>query len=385
MKKISLKQARQLAIHQQGLYAKTSNKGKSGLLQVIEQIGYVQIDTISVIARAHHHILWNRVHRYDPAWLSRLEEDRSVFEYWAHAASYLPMKDFRYSLIMKESFRNETASMLRYFKKDPKRKAYVLDRIKAEGPLMSKDFKNTEKPKKPSNGMDWTRNPFNVALRLLFMEGRIMVAHRKGFQKAYDLTERVLPSFVDPSLPSREEFIRHLILRDIHAHGLVRPTEIGYLLSGTNKDIETILKKMLSEGDILEMQVEKLGPKPYYTTGRLYDELENLKNRRTLTILSPFDNLIIQRKRAEELFDFKYILECYVPAAKRKFGYFCLPILKGHQLLGQIDLKADRKTKVLYIQNLIWEQKIKNPDRYEADLQRSLLNFAAFNDCEKVL
>ena len=381
---MSLIQARNLAIHHQRLHEKTSYKGKSGLQQVIEQIGYVQIDTISVVARAHHHILWNRVHRYKPEWLSQLEEERKVFEYWAHAASYLPIRDYRYSLIRKRTFADGTSSWLRYFNNDKTVKNYILDRIKAEGPLMSKDFKTESKVQRASVGMDWQANPMNLALRLLFMEGKIMVSHRKGFQKAYDLTDRVLPDQVDRTFPSREEYIRHLILRDVQAHGLVRDTEIGYLLKGTGKDIQQMLKKMISRNELVEVLVDKTGVKPYYTTPDLYLASQSLPSKRTLKILSPFDNLIIQRKRAEELFDFNYILECYVPAAKRKFGYFCLPILKGNRLLGQIDLKVDRKTKTLWVKNLIWEEWVKDPSRYSEAFRKGLQEFQEFNNCVEI-
>ena len=381
MKKMSVAQARNLAVHSQLLHQKTSYKGKSGLQQIIEQIGYVQIDTISVVERAHHHILWSRVHRYQPEWLRQLEEERKVFEYWAHAASYLPMRDFRFSLIRKRSFTDGTSPWLRYFKTDKNAKAYIMDRIKAEGPLMSKDFKPKGKIKRAAVGMDWQANPMNMALRLLFMEGSIMVAHRKGFQKAYDLTERVLPEHVDRSIPSREHYIRHLIHRDVKAHGLVRETEIGYLLKGTGKDVQKVLRSMLTQGDLLEIFVERAGAKPFYTTPAQYEASHSLPARRALKLLSPFDNLVIQRQRTEELFHFKYILECYVPAAKRKFGYFCLPILKGNRLVGQIDLKADRKTKILWIRNLWWEDWIKDRDKYTESLRKGLSEFQQFNQC----
>ena len=192
--------------------------------------------------------------------------------------------------------------MLRYLKADPKKKQYALDRIRAEGPLMSKDFKNPDRPRKPGTGMDWTVNPMNLALRLLFMEGQIMVAYRKGFQKAYDLTERVLPPTADTTHPTSDEFIQYLIRRDIRAHGLVRASEIGYLLKGTGKPVERMLYTMLDEGEIREVAVQGLGALPYYTTPQHLASVENLSSKRTLKILSPFDNLVIQRKRAEELF-----------------------------------------------------------------------------------
>lgn len=380
METISLKQAHQLILHCQGLSGQPKPRGIDGTRQVIRQVGYIQIDTIAVIERAHHHILNSRVAGYQPAYLQALEEDRSIFEYWAHAASYLPMEHYRYSLPRKQDFQTGKEQ---WFKREPKTLKYVLDRIVAEGPLMSKDFK-PETTQSTTNGMDWARNPMNMALRQLFMQGKIMISARQGFQKVYDIPERVLPPNTNTSMPSPSEYIRHLIERDVQAHGLMKAKEMGYLLKGTSKPIQQTLQEMVEAEALVEIMVEGQGQTIYYSNPALLERLHALKVQKQLHILSPFDNLLIQRKRMEELFNFSYTLECYVPAPKRKVGYFSLPLLYGNQFVGQIDLKAERKTKTLTIKNLIWEPHLKQLSSMEQQLEKSLAAFAIFNNCEHV-
>ncbi|NRB46082.1 MAG: winged helix-turn-helix domain-containing protein [Saprospiraceae bacterium] len=380
MDTLSLKEVRRLILHQQGLSGQAQPKGVAETLRQIQQIGYVQIDTISVIERAHHHVLKSRIQDYQTRFLQQLEADRSVFEYWAHAAAYMPIENYRYSLPRKKDFQSGKEQ---WFKRDTKTLNYILDRLKAEGPLQSKDFKPAT-VKKNSNGMDWSRNPMNQALRQLFMQGYIMISARKGFQKVYDITERVVPAHIDQSPPSQAEYLQHLILRDIQAHGILKPKEMGYLLRGTSKPIQQQLAQMVEAGTLVPVSVEKQGQTQYYTTAELLDTIGNLKLRKRLHILSPFDNLLIQRQRMEELFDFSYTLECYVPGPKRQVGYFALPILYGDQFVGKIDLKADRKRKVLMIQNLVWEPKLRQKEKMEGLLEKSLAKFAAFNNCEGV-
>lgn len=383
MTRLTIQEARTLAIHSQLLNQPLPAKGKAALLDVIEHLGYIQIDTISVVARAHQHVLWTRLPDYQESDLKTLEEkDRAVFEYWAHAASYLPMRDYRFSLVRKSEFLNgETV----WFEKNHKLIHYVFDRIKAEGPLQSKDFENPDKGKKSeTNGMDWSRNPVNLALRLLFMEGKIMVSHRRGFQKTYDLPERILPSHVDTTPPDRETYARYLIGRDARAHGLIKARETAYLLKNMRTPVNRVLREMVEEGLLVEAQVEGRDGETYFVHAPLLEQFPTGSSRREMTILSPFDNLVIQRKRLSELFDFDYTLECYVTAPKRKFGYFSLPVLWGDRFAGQLDLKADRRSQTLIIKNLQWEKGLGTKAADKKALSRSLRNFATFNGCNRV-
>lgn len=379
MVNLSKTEARTLTLHHQYLSRTPTPRGQQGALEVIEQLGYLQIDTISVVSRAHHHILQSRVTKYQESHLAKLEAERHIFEYWAHAASYLPMKDYRFSLARKEAFARDKGH---WFKKDTKMMAFVLDRIQQEGPLMSKDFEKLLKPDLRKTQKDWATNPVKQALHELFMEGKLMITGRKGFQKIYDITERVIPNHIDTSVPSRKEYLQYIIERDVQAHALIKAREIGHLLKGTKKEINELLVEMTHSGQLLEITIE--GEGGYYTKPEYLENLSSVKRKRSLWILSPFDNLVIHRKRLEELWDFQYTLECYVPAAKRKVGYFSLPLLMGTKFIGQIDLKADRKKKVLRIKNLVWEKKVKTPEKYMPTLLKRLNEFAVFNQCERV-
>ena len=261
----------------------------------------------------------------------------------------------------------------------------VLDRIIAEGPLMSKDFKADVKTKSSSTGMDWARNPLNLALRQLFMEGRIMVTGRRGFQKVYDLPERVLPSGVNTEPPTQEEYIRHLIRRDVRAHGVIKAREMGYLLKkNVRAELRLMLKEMVKSGELVEVGIEKEGAEPYFTFPGILTTRSETKPAEVQRILSPFDNLVIQRSRLEELFGFAYTLECYVPATKRKFGYFGLPLLAVDTFVGQIDLKADRKTGTLLVRNLTWVSGRRPRDEQMTLLVEGVQNFARFNGCDRI-
>ena len=261
MKTLDIKEARALILESQLLHNKSKLKGPEGTLQAIRQLGYIQIDTLSVVARAHHHVLKSRVSDYDNSYLRALdEEQRQVFEYWAHAASYLPMDDYRFTLPRKTSIGNGDGF---WYERQPKLMTYILDRIRAEGPLMSRDFAQPE-GKKSSSAPVWSSNPIKRALQQLFMEGQLMVQARKGFQKVYDLKERVLPSTVDQSMPSLEEYLDYLILRDIKAHRLIKGRDIGYLIRKIKPDLKARLKALTLSGQIEEVQIKGHAGEPYF-------------------------------------------------------------------------------------------------------------------------
>lgn len=360
------------------LSGRSTYRGIEGTQAVIEKLGYIQIDTISVIARAHHHVLYTRIPDYRSEYLEALEQKRKVFEYWAHAASYLPMKDFKYSLVFMEKIK---AGEGHWRKKDKKWMQYVYDRIKAEGPKMGRDF---SKDKTLQYDHAWGGHPINQALRQLFMEGELMVTGRKGFQKIFDLTQRVLPQDIDTRLPSEEDYYKYLILRDLRANGIMKAREFGHLITIPKKSQERLLAELQESGEISKVQVKGVDGQVYYTIRESLENFETKRRKKYIKILSPFDNLIIQRKRMIDLFDFNYTLECYVPSAKRKVGYFSLPLLWGTAFVGQIDLKADRKKKVLIVKNLVWQTPLKNKERIIPDLNVALTAFTKFNACNQI-
>ena len=209
---LTISQARRLALNRQGLGKKDAfGRGIDAVERTIKTLRYVQIDTISVVDRAHHHVLKTRVSNYQPANLDKLLTDRkSIFEYWHHAAAYLPMEDYRFYLPL---MRGYGASR----KIDPKVAKDVLARIRTEGPLMSKDFA-APAGKRSSGWWDW--KPAKLAMEQLFLSGQLMVAERKGFQKCFDLTERVLPADTDTRLPVDHERARFYVTRILASQGV---------------------------------------------------------------------------------------------------------------------------------------------------------------------
>ncbi|GJM32574.1 MAG: hypothetical protein DHS20C18_15750 [Saprospiraceae bacterium] len=375
MSKIDLYTARQIILQSQLLATDNRLLGKEGTLQAIKQLGYVQIDTISVVERAHHHVLWTRVPDYEPNFLQTLDiQDRAIFDYWSHAASYLPIEDYRYSLVRKKNMDNGSGF---WRLTDPVLSAHVLERIRKKGPLMARDFEK----EKTTVDQAWMIPAINQVIRQLFMKGELMVAGRKGIQKIYDLPERVLPPETSSVMPSTGEYVEYIIRRNLLAHGLVRLGEFGYLLKVPKKEFQAVLKKMIQSGEVVEVDINGLSTGSYFAFRKTIDNFSPTP-KKLFHILSPFDNLIIQRKRLAELFDFQYTLECYVPAAKRKFGYFGLPLLYGTQFVGQMDAKADRKTKILYIRNLEWNGKTSQV--MLKAFEKKLWAFAQYCGCQSI-
>ncbi|MBA3971009.1 MAG: winged helix-turn-helix domain-containing protein [Bacteroidetes bacterium] len=375
---LTLEQARLLSLQNQGLIAPQFGKGKAGTLRAINHLSYIQIDTLSVAARAHHHTLWSRVGNYEERYLNELlEKDRSIFEYWSHAASYLPMSDYRYSLPRKRSYEEGKSH---WFDQDKKMNKFVLDRIKAEGPLQSKDFESISNG--PGNWYEW--KPAKKALEQLFMEGKLMVKRRQGFQKVYDLTERVVAANVDTSLPTEKQYAEYLIGRAVQANGVVEEKEISYLRKGLKTTVNTALKKMLKDGTFIEVGIEGDPGNMYVTTDKQMKALQDLKTEKQIHILSPFDNMIIQRKRIKRFFDFDYVIECYLPEAKRKFGYFCLPILYDDRFVARFDPKADRASKVFYIKSMHFEKGFKPDENFNNFFAQKLKAYATFTGCDKI-
>lgn len=372
---IPLSTARRLAIIHQGLHSTAPfGRGKNAVLETIRQLGYVQIDTISVTERAHHHILWSRVPAYAHEHLETLQcKDRSIVEYWAHAAAYLPMEDYRYLVPTMHHFRDHHD---RWPKAERNTMRHVMDRIRNEGPLMSRQF---DREKKGGAGW-WEWKPAKVALQRLFFSGELMVSHREAFQRVYDLPERVIPPGIDTSPPTREEYARYLITRTIRAHGIARPQEMAYLRKGMGAIVRKALNDMILAGEVLPVRVTACDGE-FYTTAESLERSARIS--KPVRLLSPFDNLVIQRNRVSDLFGFDYQIECYVPKPKRKYGYYCLPILCGKTFLGRVDVKADRKTGVLHLLHLALEDK-SYAKQYGDAMEDAFRRFAEFNGCSAI-
>jgi uncharacterized protein YcaQ len=372
---LSIHEARKLVLLSQRLPpARPAGRSRAATLSAIEHLGYIQIDTISVIQRAHHHTLWNRNPRYQPSHLDQLIAGKQVFEYWSHAAAYLPMRDYRYSLPRKEAL--ASGEQEHWFERNKRLEKVVLKRIATEGPLMARDFEH-----KGKRTGEWKTKPAKRALENLYMQGDLMSAHRVNFHKAYDLTERVLPEGTDTTRPAPKELARFLITRYLRANGLGRPAEIAYLLKGTKQLVAETMQDMVSAGELIPIRV---GDEAYHA---LPDSLELLNKplaRSKLKILSPFDNLVIQRKRIQHLFGFDYLIECYLPAAKRRYGYFTLPVLWDGRLAARMDCKAERKESLLHIHHLALEPWLVKTEPFFQALRKELESFMRFNHCTRL-
>jgi uncharacterized protein YcaQ len=372
---LSIPQARKLVLLSQRVPpAKPIGSAIANTLSAIEHLGYIQIDTISVIQRAHHHTLWNRNPRYKTSHLNQLIGDKRVFEYWSHAAAYLPMCDYRYSLPRKQAI--ASGSQNHWYERDEKLMKLVLKRIATEGPLMAKDFEHTGK-----KIGEWQSKPAKRALEYLFMQGDLMAPCRVSFHKVYDLTERVLPEETDTTLPGPEEYARFLITRYLQANGLGRPVEIAYLLKDSKPLVSATLQDMALNGELLQISA---GGTSYYVLPASLELLDKSLARSKLKILSPFDNLVIQRKRIQALFNFDYQIECYVPESKRQYGYFSLPVLWDGKLVARMDCKAQRKESLLHIQHLVLETGLAKTDEFLLALSKELASFLRFNNCNNI-
>ncbi len=382
MEQITQSEAQKLVLHSQWLPSKQL-KGNAidATLACIEQLGYIQIDTISVIERAHHHTIWNRNSRYRRSHIDKLQKEQRIFEYWSHAAAYLPMPDYRYCLRRMQEVANSRGH---WFERDPIMMKKVLQRISNEGPLQSRDFESQTKTKRDM----WDWKPAKKALEQLFMEGRLMTARREGFQKVYDLAENVLPVGLNTTKPSDEEWARYLIDRFLGANGIGKINEITYLRKGLKALVEIVISQMCEDGSVSKISVSKgrnHKEDDYFVKTQYLDLLSKPLTRKRVKILSPFDNLLIQRKRMMRLFDFDYQIECYVPKAKRVHGYFCLPLLWNAGLVGRIDCKADRSTQTMLIHSLVLEKEIKEMDSFAYYLTTALKEFCVFNGCREML
>jgi len=381
--KISASMARRMAIRSQGLDGSWAlPTGKEGVAQVIERLGYVQIDTISVVERAHHHALWSRFPEYKPQMLHELQaKDRRVFEYWwSYGASYVPIGDYPYHRSRMRAFADSPRAR-HYVEQNAELVKAVLERIRNEGPLGSADF---EAPEGFKRGTWWSWKPAKEALETLFWMGELMVTERRNFQRLYDLTERVLPPGTDTAEMDPKQALRFTIRRALLARGVVSAQDITRSRNGRDAASEA-LKELVSSGEAVPLEVEGLDGEIYYALRETLAAAKQATSAAEVHILSPFDNLVINRKRLQKLFGFDYSLECYLPAAKRRYGYFCLPILWGERFVGRLDPKADREHKILIVRRLVFEPEFAEYDALMPVLTETLRAFAAFNGCERVV
>ncbi len=357
------------------LQAQPFGTGLSGARNAIAHLGYVQIDTISVVERAHHHVLHSRVPRFTPAMTNRMLVNGDIFEYWAHAAAFLPMADLRFSLPYKHAIKS---GQTHWFKtRDRKLMDELLARIRTDGPLRSRDVE-TEAPAR-AGWWDW--KPAKKALEQLYMQGDLMVSNREGFQKTYDLPERVLPSHIDTTMPDTAEFAAHILEQQLRCQRCISLKGLSY--QRRNPTLRQALREQLDakqeQGELQAIRV-RTGETYYIPTGLLEQPAPRSSGR--MRILSPFDNSLIQRERLKALFGYTYQLECYLPAAKRQYGYFCLPLLYRDKFVGRMDCKVQRKTRHLEIYALHLEPTAQPDDAFATAFAEAVSTFCAFQGCD---
>lgn len=355
-------------------------RGITATRKAIEQLGYVQIDTISVVARAHDHVLRTRVPNYTPGHLDRLQRNGHVFEYWYHAAAYLPMRDYRYALPKMHAMKRREDRWIR--SRDDKLMGEVLSYVRAEGPTKARDF---EAPASDRGGW-WNWKPAKRALEQLFMQGDLMITGREGFQKVYDLTERVLPADVDTREPTTAEVAGHLLETSLRSHGFATRKGMTYGRPGKplREALLALLDTAVADNRLVTLRLPS-GEVAFADPELLDQRAPPVSNR--VRILSPFDSAVIQRDRSQAVFDFDYQIECYVTQAERRYGYFCLPLLYGDRFVGRADCKAHRKTGVFEVVALhIHDSGLnKTPEPvFAGALTRAFEEFAAFNACSEI-
>ena len=384
--RLTLQEARRLAVYSQGLSIKWDlPAGKEGAALLVEKLGYVQIDTISVVERAHHHTMWCRQYDYTPGMLEELHlTDRRLFEYWAPSVSYLPMSCYRWYLPAMRAYAARP-EVRKWRDQNHELVQAVLTRIRGEGPLSSADFSAPEGFKRTGW---WNWKPAKVALEMLYSSGELMVAGRKGFQRVYDLPSRVIPDGIVTEEPSTEEWALHVARTSLRALGTAARKEILERVrpkSGKGA-VAMALDRLIESGEATPTWVGDANSKePGFSWTEALDASPcNLDENRAIHILSPFDNLMSQRERVKRLFGFDYKLESYLPADKRRYGYLSLPILWGPDLVGRLTPKIDRKTGMLIASGIEIESDLQDLDSFLDALSEHLLRFATFNRCETV-
>jgi uncharacterized protein len=392
-----LSTVRTLALNAQGL-TRQGNDETSPTLETIqktvEQVKYIQIDTLNLIQRSQYIALWSRLGAYQTSDFDRLiysPEHRALFEGVQTVASIIPLKDYRYQLGLEDKGRE---TLLRWYtsmlKQDGVNKLVplVLERIRLEGALRAADFEYIG----PKRGSWWDWKPAKIALEYLFVKGDLMVTERVNFQRVYDLTERVLPAWVDTTPPNLEQRDRYWVEQGLLALGICLPTQIAeyafHMRRAYPKALGAELLKLgilvpvqgiLADGETYELVVHR-------------DQVENLQKvadgviraNRT-TFLSFFDSLFWCRGRDMQFWVYQNLLEAYLPADKRKYGYFCLSILHKDRLVGRLDPKLERKTGVLRIKALYLEEGVEPDEQLVSGVACAMQDFMRFHHAKELV
>jgi uncharacterized protein len=361
---------------------------KADILEAIRRMGVLQIDTIHVVARSPYLVLWSRLGDYRPEWLDELLIERALFEYWSHAMCFLPIEDFPlYRRRMLDAIENHTSPekwAVKFIHENPEVMERVRTHLREKGAVRSAEFENKNRPA----GGWWNWKEEKDALEAMLFTGEVMIARRQNFQRVYDLRERVLPGWDDANAALTEEVRRSLTLRAVYALGVAFPSWVPDYFRQPKSGIAQWLKALAVEGLLLPVEVDGFKGTAYVHPERLdlLDEAAEGRREPTLTtLLTPFDPLVWDRQRARELFNFDYLIECYTPAAKRRYGYFSLPILQRGRLIGRLDPKAHRAQGIFEVKALHLEPGVEVNEELITDLAGSLRRVATWHETPDIV
>jgi uncharacterized protein len=327
---------------------------KQDVLAAIRRMGALQIDTISVVARSPYMVLFSRIGDYQAEWLDELLADGKLFEYWAHAACFIPIEDYAlYRRMMVDDLRGWSNGS-QWLEEREALVSMILSRIRAEGPLRSADFERRNG--KGSGWWDWKEE--KIALERLLDAGIVTIARREKFQRRYDLTERVIADLDQIEVPPHDEMVRQLSAKAVRCLGVAQARWVSDYFRLKKTDTARALAELVEEGLLQKVGVDGW-EEPVLVHADNLDLIQRAEagqlNATLTALLSPFDPLVWHRERAKALFDFEFTIECYVPTAKRRYGYYLLPVLHRGRLIGRMDAKAHRKEGRFKINALYFE------------------------------
>ncbi|MBM7784958.1 winged helix-turn-helix domain-containing protein [Tenggerimyces flavus] len=351
---LSKADARRIWLHAQRLDTREPfGAGAAATRAAVEHLGYVQIDTINVIERCHHHILYSRIPSYSRADLRQAQTvDKSIFEFWTHALAYVPVRDFHfYVAAMMAERRAEIAPWHGAVTLADVRRVVRL--IRAEGAQTIRDFKDEVLVEKDH---PWaSRKPSKGALQVAFGRGELTVSERSGMVKTYELTERHFGWDKLPRAATARQLHTYMLDRALLAQGVVSIDSTCHLKRPPVKAaVLALIEARVKRGELVPVDLEGAGKTKHWAAPATLDAVPPAADEQLVHILSPFDPLIILRKRLSLFFDYDHLFEAYVPKAKRVFGYFSLPVLVGDEVVAVIDLKTDRDKGALLVQQWTW-------------------------------
>ncbi len=393
MKKTSapypLAAVRALALHAAQLTTLNGTEppaSRDTIYKTVHTLGAIQIDTLQMVSRAHYLTLWSRLGVYNRADLDALSfnpSDRRLFEGWYHAACFVPTQEYRYQMPRQRKVRENGHSWYARWINDPQNHEMVnaaIVRIRAEGGLRASDFENPGHKR----GSWWDWKPAKIALEYAYAYGDLMIADRVNFHRIYDLTERVLPGWADRTEPTPEERDRFFVERGAKAIGVGLPRNPGDYTWMKVTTSRPIVKDLLKEGVLQEIACETMHGVQTLVIHR--DNLSLLEQAASggirtgrTTFLNPWDNFWWAQDRDEHLWGFKHLIELYVPAPKRVYGYYLMPILHKDRLVGRFDPKLERKTGLLRLKSLHLEPGVPPDDELVRDVAAALRDFMAFH------